>query len=176
MQNLFGCIFSFQKNVHKFGQVFRKIKNCNSKYLNGLQESGNQAHEISHVSIMLALLIISFELLQTLLKKPSSFWFPFGLHKHLLEWNTVRIPYCVHTLEIFIPCSPAPYSASQSSITLIYVLIHPPLYWNILKITKFWCTAPCLHHQHIILPFFFITVCSRRISEGSNCTWKSTKG
>lgn len=38
---------SFHKNLHKFGQVFGKIKSYNCKYFNGFQVLGNQAPKIS---------------------------------------------------------------------------------------------------------------------------------
>lgn len=76
MHNLLGCIFSFHKNVQKFGQVF-KIKNYNSKYLNGLQELGNQAHEISGVPNMLhnhaGTADHKFSIAANSIKNPSSF-------------------------------------------------------------------------------------------------------
>lgn len=77
MHNLLDCIFSFHENVHKFGQVFGKIKNYNSKYLNGLQEVGNQAHEISGVPNMLhnhaGTADHKFSIAANSIKSPSSF-------------------------------------------------------------------------------------------------------
>lgn len=150
------------ENVHKFGQVFGKIKNYNSKYLNGLQEPGNQAHEISHVPNVLhnhaGTADHKFSIAANPMKKPLSFWFLFWLHKHLLKYNTVRIPYCIHILEIFIPSSPTPYFSSQI-INHSYLCTHTPTF--ILKYNKnnqvllSWNTVPCLHCQHIIAAFLF---------------------
>lgn len=162
MHNLFNCIFSFHKNVHKFGQVFGKIKNYNSKYLNGLKELGNQAHEISHVTNMLhnhaGTADQKFSIAANHIKNPSSFWFLFWLYKHLLKYNTARVSYCIHILEIFIPSSPTPYSCSQI-INHSHLCTHTPTfileYTTNNQVSLSRNTMPCLHHQHIIAAFLF---------------------
>lgn len=129
--------------------------------------------------IMLALLIISFQLLQTLWKNHCLSDFSFdciSTFSNTTQWEYhiafIFLKYLSLVLQLLI-------SLLKSSITLTYALIHPPLYWNIIKITKFCCPGtqcPVYTASILLLPFFFIIVCSRSISELSNCTWKSTEG